>query len=106
MNAKELRSAAERLANRRPEIGDLDSCILHILATVREDDDEPVTQTRIGFEGWKCHYKAWINMDYPSLQITFPNDKAWVGIGNAKLKMGMPLKSMGHLRRLVAALGE
>lgn len=113
MSAKELIEAAKRL---RECHGDwryiegnstfhedvIASCD-HILATIREDDDEPVTRERLESDGWfrrSIRYRHWDTQI--SVIEHHPEFIAEFETGQALCR----LKSMGHLRRLVAALGE
>ena len=117
MNAKELIEAATRLRERHGEwryvegdssyFKDVIASCDHILATVRPDDDEPVTRERLEADGMVKHFKwdswspDWDRSPMP-LQV-FSREGEWVyriGVADSKLK------SMGHLRRLVATLGE
>lgn len=113
MTAKELIEAATRLREeygnwRYVEAGSLygrdviASCD-HILATVRPDDDEPVTREGLEADGWfrrSIRYRHWdtqisVIEHHPEFIAEFETEQALCR-----------LKSMGHLRRLVAALGE
>ena len=113
MNAKELIEAATRLRERYSDWRYVESGSLygqdvivscdHILATVRPDDDEPVTRERLEADGWfrrSIRYRHWetqisVIEQHPELIAEFENGQQICR-----------LKSMGHLRRLVAALGE
>lgn len=107
MNAKNLTDAAKRVLKNIPTA---DTRLLadHILATVRPDDDEPVTRERLEAEP----YLEWDRIDvlfYGTIVEDYGiavryRDDVWEfhDFGGVVL----PLKSMGHLRRLVAALGE
>lgn len=103
MNAKELIEAAKRLSIRSARPGDSDLCVQHVLDTVREDDDEPVTLERLESDGW---FRSSIRYRHWDTQISViehhPEFIAEFETGQALCR----LKSMGHLRRLVAALGE
>lgn len=115
MNAKELIEAAKHLAEHRscecdPSVGivncmgcDVARLAGHILSTVHPDDDEPVTRERLEADGWfrrsirHRHWQSQISVieQHPEFIAEFETDQALCR-----------LKSMGHLRRLVAALGE
>ena len=113
MDAKGLIEAATRLRERYSDWRYVESGSLygqdvivscdHILATVRPDDDEPVTRERLEADGWfrrSIRYRHWetqfsVVEKYPELIAEFENGQQICR-----------LKSMGHLRRLVAALGE
>lgn len=83
----------------------------HILSTVRPDDDEPVTRERLEADEnwvmvdtdvyyWKDRYGV-----MTSYHVTLTQQYSsllWSSTGVVVRKV----KSMGHLRRLVAALGE
>lgn len=108
MNAKELIEAAERMNEEwninRIASEDLQAVVNHILSTVRPDDDEPVTRERLEDDGWSWDEdrKGWITIIRlpKAFQVQDVNG-TWV-LWNPYC----PLKSIGHLRRLVAALGE
>lgn len=118
MNAKQLIEAATYFNDRPscecdPESGvtncmgcDIGMMATHILATIRPDDDEPVTRERLEADGWfrrsrrsirHRHWQSQISVieQHPEFIAEFETDQALCR-----------LKSMGHLRRLVAALGE
>ena len=107
MNAKELIEAAERMNEEwninRIASEDLQAVVNHILSTVRPDDDEPVTRERMEADGWfrrSIRYRHWeaqisVIEQHPEFIAEFETEQALCR-----------LKSMGHLRRLVAALGE
>ena len=111
MNAKELIEAAKRMKKRGvggfTSLDDIELATDYILSTVRPDDDEPVTRERLEADGMVKHFNwdswspDWDRSPMP-LQV-FSREGGWVyriGVADSKLK------SMGHLRRLVAALGE
>ena len=115
MNAKQLIEAATYFNDRPtcecdPESGvtncigcDVGMMASHILATVRPDDDEPVTRKSLEADGWfrrSIRYRHWESQisvieQHPEFIAEFETEQALCR-----------LKSMGHLRRLVAALGE
>jgi hypothetical protein len=106
MNAKQLTDAAKRVLKNIPTA---DTRLLadHILATVRPDDDEPVTRERL--EADSCgakKRKTPLGTVYYSFGtvLAYNPDKAELFLNGGSV--GIKLKSMGHLRRLVAALGE
>jgi len=117
MNAKQLIEAATRLRERHGEWryveGDslfgkdvIASCD-HILSTVHPDDDEPVTRERL--EADSCgakKRKTPLGTVYYSVGtvLAYNPEKAELFLNGGSV--GIKLKSMGHLRRLVAALGE
>jgi hypothetical protein len=103
MTAKELIEAAITLR----DCGELcrstqDDLCNYILATVRPDNDEPVTWDAMAFEpDWRCVELLHDRQEYlhsSGVNILCDN-------GEFRFR-GFPLRSMGHLRRLVAALGE
>ena len=102
MNAKELIEAAKDVLDRQGGHHIHDVCN-HILATVRPDDDEPVTRKSLEADGWfrrSIRYRHWESQisvieQHPEFIAEFETEQALCR-----------LKSMGHLRRLVAALGE
>lgn len=114
MNAKQLIEAATYFNDRPscecdPESGvtncmgcDIGMMATHILSTVRPDDDEPVTRESMAFEPeWRCVELLHDRQEYlhrSGINILCDN-------GEFRFR-GFPLRSMGHLRRLVAALGE
>ena len=102
MNAKELRAAAEEILRDHPGYNE-EHLAGHILATILEDDDEPVTRERLDSDGW---FRRSILHRHWDTQISViehhPEFIAEFETGQALCR----LKSMGHLRRLVAALGE
>jgi len=112
MNAKSLIEAATRLQKAgiggAANIEDLNACVNHILSTVRPDDDEPVTRERLEADG--CGMKKKVT-ELGSVYFSLPGslmayqpekNRLFLNGGSVELKV----KSMGHLRRLVAALGE
>ena len=102
MNAKELSEATKDVLDRQGRHHIHDVCN-HILATVRPDDDEPVTRKSLEADGWfrrSIRYRHWESQisvieQHPEFIAEFETEQALCR-----------LKSMGHLRRLVAALGE
>lgn len=107
--AKELIEAAKDVLERQGGHHIHDVCN-HILATVREDDDEPVTRERMESEpDW---YWDRVSQQWRLTEDRDPNGDHGVVIrddGSSHWSGGFMwrrLKSMGHLRRLVAALGE
>lgn len=104
--AKELIEAATRLKKAgvggAARIEDVNTVCAHILFTVRPDDDEPVTRDAMAFEPeWRCVELLHDRQEYlhrSGINILCDN-------GEFRFR-GFPLRSMGHLRRLVAALGE
>jgi len=75
----------------------------HILSTVRLDNDEPVTRERLEADGWfwDADRQCWLAIHLPHAFQVQQMNLDWVLWHPYKV-----LKSMGHLRRLVAALGE
>jgi hypothetical protein len=117
MSAKELIEAATYFNDMPscecdPESGitncmgcDIGMMATHILSTIREDDDEPVTLERLESDGWfrrSIRYRHWHWDTQISVIEHHPEFIAEFETGQALCR----LKSMGHLRRLVAALGE
>ena len=107
MNAKELIEAAERMNEEwninRIASEDLQAVVNHILSTVRPDDDEPVTRERLEADGWfrrSIRHRHWESQI--SVIEQHPEFFAEFETGQQICR----LKNMGHLRRLVAALGE
>lgn len=102
MNAKQLIEPAKDVLERQGGHYIHDVCN-HILSTVRPDDDEPVTRERLEADGWfrrSIRYRHWESQisvieQHPEFIAEFETEQALCR-----------LKSMGHLRRLVAALGE
>lgn len=82
--------------------------VRHILSTVRPDDDEPVTRERLEADG--CGMKKRVTelgnvyFSLPGSLMAYHPEKnrLFLNGGSVELKV----KNMGHLRRLVAALGE
>ena len=99
MNAKQLIEAATRLSIRSARPGDSDLCVQHILATVRPDDDEPVTPERLKADGWVSAYDGaeWLHEDFPFKLLA---------LGDGFICLQKEVDSMGHLRCIFAALGE
>lgn len=123
MNAKELIEAAEEvLSSHDPACSHIwnahrscqwchrdrrdvyvDDIARHILATVHPDDDEPVTLERLEADGWfrrSIRYRHWESQisvieQHPEFLAEFETGQQICRLNN-----------MGHLRRLVAALGE
>ena len=111
MNAKQLIEAAERVNEEwnvnRISSEDLQAVINHVMATVRPDDDEPVTRERL--EADSCgakKRKTPLGTVYYSFGtvLAYNPEKSELFLNGGSV--GITLKSMGHLRRLVAALGE
>lgn len=110
MNAKQLIEAAKDVLERQGGHYIHDVCN-HILSTVRPDDDEPVTRERLeADENWVMvdtdvyHWKDRYGV-MTSYHVTLTQQYSsllWSSTGVVVRKV----KSMGHLRRLVAALGE
>lgn len=104
MTAKELIEAAEQICSDYESWANEHKIASHVIATVREDDDEPVTRERLEDDGWSWDEdrKGWITIIRlpKAFQVQDVNG-TWV-LWNPYC----PLKSIGHLRRLVAALGE
>ena len=112
MNAKELIEAAERMNEEwntnRIASEDLQAVVNHILSTVRPDDDEPVTRERLEADG--CGMKKRVTelgnvyFSLPGSLMAYHPEKnrLFLNGGSVELKV----KSIGHLRRLVEALGE
>jgi hypothetical protein len=126
MNAKELIEAATHFVRTKycecdHDSGvfncmgcDIDRMASHILATVREDDGEPVTVERMDNElGWKLQTDVKYTVRYKmqtrdfglEVEVFKGSASFWVDLEDSGLAVN-PLRSMGHLRRLVAALGE
>jgi len=107
MNAKELRAAAEEILRDHPGYNE-EHLAGHIIATVREDDDEPVTLERLEADGCGMKKKVTelgnVYFSLPGSLMAYQPEKnrLFLNGGSVELKV----KSMGHLRRLVAALGE
>jgi hypothetical protein len=115
MNAKQLIEAAKYFAVHRscecdPSVGivncmgcDIARLADHILATVREDDDDPVTFEKMDAEpGWARHPGyLWQYRHISGLKVICETSSRW-----RMLEPSRVIKNMGHLRRLVAALGE
>jgi len=79
---------------------------LHILATVRPDDDEPVTRERLEADGWvkSEYFTKWYIVPREHLTIEIAEDG-----GDWFFKLGVDdvcIAKMRGIRRLVAALGE
>ena len=111
MDAKGLIEAAKRLHEMRIEdmpLKDIDDCVDHILSTVRPDDDAPVTRERLEADG--CGMKKRVTelgnvyFSLPGSLMAYHPEKnrLFLNGGSVELKV----KNMGHLRRLVSALGE
>lgn len=108
-----LIAAAEDLKNRARQGGSQPTMTSdlwlarHILSTVRPDDDEPVTLERLEAE-------PYVNLDAVDevLSVELPDYELFLVLENGRWELtdndgnSFALKSMGHLRRLVAALGE
>ena len=99
MNAKQLIEIARRAED---ELTLEEQAILanHILATVRPDDDEPVTRERLEADGWK-YYELLHNWE----EYVHPNGMAIVCDNGEFRFRGTVLQTMRKVR-LVAALGE
>ena len=73
---------------------------------MRLDDDEPVTRERLEADGWfyEAGMERWLHPKHALHFTTGPQYRnvLWFGIGS----IVRTVKSMGHLRRLVEALGE
>ena len=102
MNAKQLIEAAKDVLGRQGGHYIHDVCN-HILATVRPDDDEPVTRKSLEADGWSKQYIRYRHCD--SNLAVFEKRLGFVAETSCKIEL-CTLKSIGHLRRLVAALGE
>jgi hypothetical protein len=103
MNAKELIEAATRLSHLLPEEwdnSDVEAVTNHALATVRPDDDDPVTRERLEADGWK-YYELLHNRE----EYVHPNGMAIVCDNGEYRRYGTVLQTMRKVR-LVAALGE
>jgi methyl coenzyme M reductase gamma subunit len=106
MTAKELIKAATALR----DCGDatsneMEGLAATILATVREDDDERVTREKMYTEeGWGFDplFQEWKRINLGGVSVSFEEDGVFLRIQSRYTT----LKTMGHLRRLVAALGE
>ena len=100
--AEDLKSRARQGGSQPTMTSDL-WLAQHILSTARPDDDEPVTRERLEADGWfrrSIRYRHWESQisvieQHPEFIAEFETEQALCR-----------LKSMGHLRRLVAALGE
>ena len=113
MNAKELIEAAKRMKKRGvggfTSLDDIDLATDYILSTVRPDDDEPVTRERLEADGWELRSHVIKSVGYQmqlrdfTLLVELTDGIADLWADGLSVN---PLKSMGHLRRLVAALGE
>ena len=101
MNAKELIEAANEVLDNQGGYQIHDVCN-YILSTVRPDDDKPVTRDAMAFEpDWRCVELLHDRQEYlhrSGVNILCDN-------GEFRFR-GFPLRSMGCLRRLVAAPGE
>jgi hypothetical protein len=103
MNAKQLIEAAERVNEEwnvnRISSEDLQALINHVMTTVRPDDDDPVTPERLKADGWVSAFDGaeWLHEDF-DYKLT-----EW---GDGFICLQKEVVSMGHLRRIVAALGE
>ncbi|MFZ4506054.1 MAG: hypothetical protein ACOYNK_06865 [Microbacteriaceae bacterium] len=104
MNAKQLIEAATRLQKAgvggAARIEDVELVTGNILATVRPDDDEPVTRERLEADGWK-RYELLHNRE----EYVHPNGMAIVCDNGEYRRYGTVLQTMRKVR-LVAALGE
>ena len=105
--AKDLEHRARQGGSQPTETSDL-WIARHILATVRPDDDEPVTRERLEADG--CGMKKRVTelgnvyFSLPGSLMAYHPEKnrLFLNGGSVELKV----KNMGHLRRLVSALGE
>jgi hypothetical protein len=103
MNSKELIEAAKDVqAASHPIVfvqRSMRAIADHILATVRPDDDEPVTPERLKADGWVSAYDGaeWLHEDF-DYKLT-----EW---GDGFICLQKEVESMGHLRCIFAALGE
>ncbi len=110
MNAKELRTAAEILLEDCDTIGvtplqQLRRLAEHILATVKEDDDEPITEEWIEKE-----YLQTFPTKFPDIQIKVDEDGDIILIDEGILDQVVFFcwadePTRGQLRRLLEALG-
>ena len=87
----------------------LDVCN-YILATVRPDDDDPVTRERLDADGLvmlvpDCFYLKTPDGGLAGFHVTMSEQYPGCLWSHGRVIV-VRLKSMGHLRRLVAALGE
>ena len=113
MNAKELRLAAERIAIRCARPGDVDILAQHILATVRQDDEDPVTVDDCEKLGLPNSSRSPYQRRYelaPGIRIIaqacpggFNLCELWIGGGNDFRQFKSIRK--GQLRHLLAGLG-
>ena len=124
MNAKELRQAAEYIVtmwdnhdSKRIVAGDElffnsdgepDSVTFarHILSTVREDDDEQVTEERIKRCGFSPNAEGTLELKYDYdtwLQFT-DGGRVWVDMGDGSVCVGV-VNNMGQFRSLCRGLG-
>ena len=101
--AEDLKSRARQGGSQPTMTSDL-WLAQHILATVRPDDDEPVTVERLGAVGWKgLGTPPWLYRHEDAITDVVLNEPSG---RYTTVFPAIELKSMGHLRRLVAALGE
>ncbi len=100
MNAKQLIEAANAIKDGTCDGDVKDAFLDHILATVRPDDDEPVTPERLKADGWK-YYELLHNRE----EYVHPNGMAIVCDNGEYRRYGTVLQTMRKVR-LVAALGE
>ena len=103
MSAKELTEAATAVKKGGIVYPGLYQMADHILATVRPDDDEQVTRERLEADGWfrrSIRHRHWESQ----ISVIEKNGEFVAEFENGQQLCS--LKSMGHLRRLVAALGE
>lgn len=108
--AKELIEAANRMKKRGvggfTSLDDIDLATDYILATVRPDDDEPVTRERLEADGWvkNKYFTKWYISPREHLTIEIAEDG-----GDWFFNLGTDdvcIAKMRDIRRLVAALGE
>ena len=116
MNAKELIEAATycnevfgQVEDMSIDAGAVMPLVRHTLTTVRPDDDEPVTRERLEADGWELRSHVIKSVGYEmqlrdfTLLVELTDGVADLWADGLSVN---PLKSIGHLRRIVAALGE
>lgn len=107
MNAKKLRQAAERTMDYdESDDTDIDEIARHILATVREDDDEPVTEERVRRCGFSRNAEGILELKYDYdtwLQFT-EGCRVWIDRGDGSVCVGV-VNNMGQFRSLCRGLG-
>jgi hypothetical protein len=117
MNAKQLIEAAERVNEEwnvnRISSEDLQAVINHVMATVRLDDDEPVTRESCLAMGARIHGHRKYAFHFLSGQtlvvdMTLPDEtETEVYVEDYDSSVTIKWSPTNHdLRRLVAALGE